>query len=326
MTRDDDLMQCWCGAQGAYEDLFNDAFLDRTCGGTESLNCYCGGDLCVCHHHGSTDCPGCFEAEGFCVVRGPDLLWDQTIEEFSCASLARSRHPGGHAAATSRGPFDGIIAGPPCQNYSDANRNRDIEEGDRLLRETLRVIDEARPEWFLIENVRNVPDVALWPYFVQRLDITDDECGGMQRRLRHIQFGSLWGDVIRPLRRNARRSVTRGKAARAVLASRRRSDHDWPCRRARAQGFEALKLRSLTKAARDRAIGNGVPFAVSATLAAAVKERGPATGEDCICGCGRPVSPHGGRQAIASCRKRMERRRRTPRRIVTLAQEYEIAR
>ena len=53
---------CWCGATGPYKDLFSDD-LDETCGGTGELNCYCGGDQCVCHHHGSTECPGCEDCE-----------------------------------------------------------------------------------------------------------------------------------------------------------------------------------------------------------------------------------------------------------------------
>lgn len=40
-----------------------------------------------------------FEAEGFCVVRGPDLLWGGDIKRF---------HP-------PAGRFDGVIGGPPCQ-------------------------------------------------------------------------------------------------------------------------------------------------------------------------------------------------------------------
>ena len=54
---------CWCGAVGTYDELFDDDFLDESCGGTGQLNCYCGGDSCVCHNHGSTECPGCEDCE-----------------------------------------------------------------------------------------------------------------------------------------------------------------------------------------------------------------------------------------------------------------------
>ena len=43
-----------------------------------------------------------FEEAGFCVVRGPDLLWGGDVRTF-------------HVPA---GRFDGVIGGPPCQAFS----------------------------------------------------------------------------------------------------------------------------------------------------------------------------------------------------------------
>jgi DNA (cytosine-5)-methyltransferase 1 len=43
-----------------------------------------------------------FEEEGFCVVRGPDLLWGGDVYTF---------HP-------PVGKFDGVIGGPPCKRWS----------------------------------------------------------------------------------------------------------------------------------------------------------------------------------------------------------------
>lgn len=56
-------VRCWCGEEGTYEELFDDRFLDDTCGGLGVLNCRCGGDLCVCHNHGGIECPGCEDCE-----------------------------------------------------------------------------------------------------------------------------------------------------------------------------------------------------------------------------------------------------------------------
>lgn len=58
---DDDTenIKCWCGAEGTYEDLFDSSGLDNRCSGTGALYCHCGGDLCVCHHHGEDQCLGC---------------------------------------------------------------------------------------------------------------------------------------------------------------------------------------------------------------------------------------------------------------------------
>lgn len=52
---------CWCGAELTDEDLERMAAeLDGPpCGGSGTLHCYCGGDLCVCHNHGEAECPGC---------------------------------------------------------------------------------------------------------------------------------------------------------------------------------------------------------------------------------------------------------------------------
>ncbi|HWL10364.1 MAG TPA: DNA cytosine methyltransferase [Planctomicrobium sp.] len=202
------------------------------------------------------------------------------------------------------GTVTGVIGGPPCQNYSDANRNRNQEEGDRLVKHYLRIVTEAQPEWFVMENVRNVPDVVVPGYHVQRLDITDAECGGKQRRLRHIQFGSKSGHIIRPVRTQDTRPVT------PAVLTRMASKHDRHSRRLARQSAPALPLRSLTPSARARVVGNGVPWLVSTTLARAVTLRSGITDRDCVCLCGRLISDPRARHATASCRKRMERRRK----------------
>lgn len=60
---DDGPIRCWCGAEGSFDDLFDDALYEEPCGGSGVLHCYCGGDQCVCHHHGETECPGCEDCE-----------------------------------------------------------------------------------------------------------------------------------------------------------------------------------------------------------------------------------------------------------------------
>lgn len=58
------LIKCWCGVIGTPEELFLDDF-SGGCGGLGSIPCECGGDLCVCHNHGSIECFGCEDCEGF---------------------------------------------------------------------------------------------------------------------------------------------------------------------------------------------------------------------------------------------------------------------
>lgn len=53
------------------------------------------------------------------------------------------------------GKIHGIIANPPCTEFSiarDGGKPRDPEAGFTLVWECLRIINEAQPEWYAIEN------------------------------------------------------------------------------------------------------------------------------------------------------------------------------
>jgi hypothetical protein len=50
--------RCWCGVENPYY-----APQTENCGGTGSVDCRCGGDLCVCHNHGEVECFGCPDCE-----------------------------------------------------------------------------------------------------------------------------------------------------------------------------------------------------------------------------------------------------------------------
>lgn len=45
---------CWCGAEQPYYAPIVDH-----CNGLGTIECECGGDICVCHWHGEAPCPGC---------------------------------------------------------------------------------------------------------------------------------------------------------------------------------------------------------------------------------------------------------------------------
>ncbi len=55
MTDPAPVAPCWCGEETPY---YSDDIDDR-CGGSYDLFCRCGGDQCVCHNHGTVECPGC---------------------------------------------------------------------------------------------------------------------------------------------------------------------------------------------------------------------------------------------------------------------------
>jgi len=107
-----------------------------------------------------------FEAESFCVVRGPDVLWGGDVRSF--------HPPPGH--------FAGVIGGPPCQAFSAlANLVRAKGNEPRfgnLIPEFERCAMEADPDWLLMENVPRAPVAHIGPHSMIRW--TDD---GQQTRL-----------------------------------------------------------------------------------------------------------------------------------------------
>ena len=237
-----------------------------------------------------------FEETGFCIVRGPDLIVGGDVRRF-------------HGVPNR---FDGIVAGPPCPGFSVANAHRNnadhpsVVNSREMLQNTCRVITECQPAWFLIENVPCVPDVRIAGYSVQRIPITDQECGGVQLRSRHVQFGSCVGAIIRPKRVNdLTRNRRKGRTPKAVTTKTDRwSDFPDLCRR---QGLdEPIQLPGWFRTAKFKAVGNGVPLRMGRVLAAAIlcrAQRNPNT--DCQCDCGRTVSARA-LTATPSCRKRKQ--------------------
>ncbi len=127
-----------------------------------------------------------FEEAGFCVVRGPDVLWGGDIRRF---------HP-------PAGRFDGVIGGPPCQPFSQFRRlmkatGRDTK-GIDLVPEFVRCINEAKPMWWLMENVKDA--TAPRPehqYQTQTIDVRDRDVGGNTLRRRRFWFGTRLGKELR---------------------------------------------------------------------------------------------------------------------------------
>ena len=177
-----------------------------------------------------------------------------------------------------------------------------------MLGEFVRVVEEARPDWWLLENVPTVPTIQVSGYHVQRLDLNARECGLRQRRLRHFQFGSASGKVIIVTRRVE--PATESQPPCMATEGRRQHRRTWADFCA-LQGLPAdFRLPGMTLAARYAAVGNGVPLPVARVLARAILGAVPwHEVRLCACGCGRSIRP---RQlaATAACRKRLERRRR----------------
>lgn len=123
-----------------------------------------------------------FEDEGYTVVRGPDPLWGGDIKTFSPPA----------------GRFEGVIGGPPCQIHSRLRHLNPLagqKHGD-LIPEFCRVVGEAQPDWFLMENVREAPLPAVPGYVVRDLLLNNKWLGAEQHRVRRFSLGTRDGRAL----------------------------------------------------------------------------------------------------------------------------------
>jgi DNA (cytosine-5)-methyltransferase 1 len=222
-----------------------------------------------------------FEEEGFCVVRGPDLLWGGDIRRF---------HP-------PAGKFDGVIGGPPCQAFSRLRHmveHNGYQVAPNLIPEFERVVAESAPTWFLMENVPAAPLPSVGGYTVAALLLEDSWVGGETRRLRRFSFGTPDGRPLpletlalhrcdpepAALASGGGRPVPvaiggSGKPKRAGTAAMKNLGYSTAAAVAnhkRLQGLPAdFDLLGFTVTAKVRAIGNGVPLPMGRAVARAVK-------------------------------------------------------
>lgn len=125
-----------------------------------------------------------FEAEGFTVVRGPDVIWGGDIRRF---------HP-------PPGRFEGVIGGDPCQSHTalvSMVRAKGLEPSfPDMTPDFQRVVEESQPKWFLRENVRLAPDIKPAGYDVRVFNLDNSTLdsgtgtGNEQMRTRRFWFGT----------------------------------------------------------------------------------------------------------------------------------------
>jgi DNA (cytosine-5)-methyltransferase 1 len=123
-----------------------------------------------------------FEAEGFCIVRGPDLIFGGNIKSFNPPS----------------GRFDGVIGGPPCQAFSRLRHLvKSLYGEDRIkpnmIPEYERVVRAVAPAWFVMENVPDAPEPCVPGYVVKSTMVNNRWLGAEQNRARRFSFGTLDG-------------------------------------------------------------------------------------------------------------------------------------
>lgn len=208
-----------------------------------------------------------FEEEGYCIVRGPDLLWGGDIRRF---------HPPG-------GRFEGVIGGPPCPHHSrigDLVRANGYTPSPDLIPEFIRCVEEAAPAWFLMENVPGSPEPRIGGYAVYQFLLDNHAVGGEQGRKRLFSFG-LRGEKPIDLRRYIEyAALAPQRRAYAVLAGHGSVIGQ---RRRALPGYsipDMLELQGLPRDYLDESpltihgkkyvIGNGVPLPMGRAVARAV--------------------------------------------------------
>lgn len=219
-----------------------------------------------------------FEEEGFCVVRGPDVLWGGDVRRF---------HP-------PAGRFDGVIGGPPCQSFTPlAGINRALGRPERygnLIPEFERVVGEAEPSWFLMENVERAPLPGVQGYVVSSLTLDNRWLGEEQARRRRFSFGTREGARLivdrlalfeHPSRESAVTSTTgylvssgQGYMKSAAAIDRQRDAARRPISRlSELQGLPPTFLADapFTDAGKRKVIANGVPIPMGRAIARAVR-------------------------------------------------------
>jgi len=227
------------------------------------------------------------QEEGFCIVRGPDVLW---------GGDARTFHP-------PAGVFAGVIGGPPCQTFS-ALANLVRAQGyeprfGNLIPEFERVVAEAQPTWFLMENVPGAPLPVVSGYTVHAILYNNRWTGAVQNRLRRLSFGTRDGRrlypeivaleaplrfvaVVSDLRRTPVRLGRNGKVKSTALPLPTVTSEDGQTRRqVRYTLAEACELQGLppgflaaapfTAAGKLQAVANGVPLPMGRAIARAVR-------------------------------------------------------
>ncbi len=216
-----------------------------------------------------------FEEAGFCVVRGPDLLWGGDVRAF---------HP-------PAGKFEGVIGGPPCQLYSQFRHiNPHVGRHGDLIPEFERIVVEAEPRWFLMENVKAAPVPSVEGYLVNSQLVRDDWVGGETMRLRRFSFGTegyQWAafSVDQMALHNADPSPAVTSAREAIPVAlggggkvkKSYAQHGAGERTIASmlsgQGLppDFLADCPLTSDGKRRVIGNGVPLPMGRAIASAVK-------------------------------------------------------
>lgn len=210
-----------------------------------------------------------FEEEGFCVVRGPDLIWGGDVRRFN----------------PPRGRFSGVIGGPPCQLFGGLSNFAHLwnVQPENLIPEFERCVAAAQPDWFVMENVRNAPIPSV-PGFVIRDELLNNRwLGQVQSRVRRFSYGTRDG---RPLlivtevfqSQEFRQSVTAAHGGQRKVHAKRNGGTITNYTLTEALALQGLEpdffgpKSPFKEHAKLKAVAEGVPLPMGRAVARAVRQ------------------------------------------------------
>ena len=230
-----------------------------------------------------------FEAEGFCVVQSRDWIMGGDVRN-------------AHFMA---GRFDGVIGGPPCQAFSRlahmVKQNGYEPQFGNLIPDFERVIAEAAPQWFIMEEVPDSPRPHVPGYDNHEFTLNNRQCldedgtAAEQNRVRAITFGYRGRRRVLMIETAALHNIRYEYAAVGGSTGReiplkiggsgkaKKSLSRMPFNtKSAAAAQELCRKQGLDPAITDRlpfrkdalckAVGNGVPLPMGRAIARAVKE------------------------------------------------------
>jgi DNA (cytosine-5)-methyltransferase 1 len=136
------------------------------------------------------------------------------VEADERAAATYARNMGEHVICQDIGSVHGlpraqiVVGGPPCQGFSRLGNGQGSEQDARnqLWRQYVRMLSEARPQVFVMENVPELLKAPAWPQFmrqVKRMGYTVDarvllasDYGVPQHRRRAFVIGALDARLI----------------------------------------------------------------------------------------------------------------------------------
>ncbi|WP_256758446.1 DNA cytosine methyltransferase [Cohnella sp. WQ 127256] len=84
---------------------------------------------------------------------------------------------------------DIVIGGPPCQGFSNANRQKNtlISSNNQLVKHYLRAIEHLRPKAFVMENVKMMGS-RTHKFFYSPEDLNELQCLGFEKKLKSEEY------------------------------------------------------------------------------------------------------------------------------------------